>query len=97
MSGPENISKTDRLRARDGDLCWLCGQRIDFGAKPNSTKAPTFEHLIAQSRGGPTSIENIVLCHPGCNKQLGARPLVDKIKMRERRRKKIWIASQRQK
>ena|SRR5436190_11374430 len=93
MSGPENISKVDRLRARDGVKCWLCDEPIDFDAVPNSKKAPTFEHLIAQSRGGPTTVENLVLCHPGCNRQLGDRPLVDKIKMRERRRRKIWIAA----
>lgn len=91
MSGPENIGKLDRLRARDGGKCWLCDQPIDFDAVPNTKKAPTFEHLIAQSRGGPSTLENLVLCHPGCNRQLGDRPLVDKIRMRERRRRKIWI------
>lgn len=93
VSGPDNISKLEHLRARDGDKCWLCGMPIDFNAKPNSSKAPTFEHLIAQSRGGTKSVENLVLCHPGCNKQLAARPLVDKIKMRERRLRKIWKAA----
>jgi len=39
MSGPDNISKLDRLRARDGGNCWLCGAPIDFEAEPNSAKA----------------------------------------------------------
>jgi 5-methylcytosine-specific restriction endonuclease McrA len=93
MSGPENISKIDRLRARDGEKCWLCDGPLDFDAVPNSKKAPTYEHLIAKSRGGLSTVENLVLCHPGCNKQLSDRPLVDKIKMRERRRRKSWIAA----
>lgn len=93
MSGPENINKADRLQLRDGDLCWLCDEPIDFDAVPNSKKALTFEHLIAQSRGGQGTLDNLVLCHPGCNKHLGDRPLVDKIRMRDRRRKKRWIAS----
>jgi hypothetical protein len=93
VSGPDNISKVDRLRSRDGVRCWLCDRPMDFDAVPNSKKAPTFEHLIAKCRGGPDTVENLVLCHRGCNKQLGDRPLVDKIRMRERRRKKGWIAS----
>jgi hypothetical protein len=93
MSGPDNISNLDRLRARDGCGCWLCGEPLDFSAVPNSARAPTLEHLIAKSRGGPQTLENIVLCHACCNRQLADRPLVDKIKMRERRRKKRWIAS----
>ena len=93
MSGPDNICKLDRLRSRDGDRCWLCNEPLDFDAVPNSKKAPTFEHLIPKSRGGSSTVENLVFCHRGCNKQLGDRPLVDKIKMRERRLKKRWIAS----
>ena len=93
MSGPDNISKVDRLRLRDGGRCWLCDEPMDFKAVPNSKKAPTIEHLIAQSLGGSNLLENLVLCHPGCNRLLGIRPLASKIKMRERRRKKRWIAT----
>ena len=95
MSGPANISKIDRLRARDGDRCWLCQQAIDFQEKPNSPKAGSIEHLIASALGGPNILDNLVLCHPGCNRILKDRPLTDKIKLRERRRRKLWIASQR--
>ena len=93
MSGPANISKVDRLRARDGDRCWLCQQPMNFQAKPNSPKAWSIEHLIAQSLGGPGILDNLVLCHPGCNRILKDRPLIEKIKLWERRRRKAWIAS----
>ena len=93
MSGLDNISKVDRLRLRDGPRCWLCDEPLDFKAVPNSTWAPTFEHLIPLSRGGPRTLDNLVLCHRLCNNRLADRPLVNKIKMRERRRKKRWIAS----
>lgn len=93
MSGPENISKVDRLRARDGDLCWLCSKHMDFKAKPNSSKAWSVEHLIPTCRDGPGTLENLVLCHPGCNRILKDRPLKKKIELRERRRRKIWIAT----
>jgi 5-methylcytosine-specific restriction endonuclease McrA len=93
MSGPENLSKVDRLRARDGDGCWLCGKPMNFAAVPNSARAWSVEHLLAQCLDGPDRLENLVLCHPGCNRQLGDRPLKNKIEMRERRRRKLWIAA----
>jgi 5-methylcytosine-specific restriction endonuclease McrA len=93
MSAPDKIGKVDRLRARDGDCCWLCNERMDFGAKPNSSKAWSIEHLVPASRQGPSTLENLVLCHPGCNRILKDRPLADKIRLRERRRRKIWIAA----
>jgi 5-methylcytosine-specific restriction endonuclease McrA len=93
MSGPENISKVDRLRARDGDNCWLCGKPIDFKAEPNSSQAWSVEHLLAQCFDGPDRMENLVLCHPGCNRSLANRPLVNKIEMREKQRRKAWLAS----
>jgi hypothetical protein len=37
--------------------------------------------------------DNLVLCHPRCNRILANRPLVEKIKLRERWRRKTWIAS----
>jgi hypothetical protein len=82
MSGPENLSKVDRLRARDGDLCWLCASKLNFAAEPNSKKAPTIEHLDAISRGGSNDLANLVLCHPGCNKSLGNRPRKEKLLIR---------------
>lgn len=93
MNAPACLGKVELLRLRDGPRCWLCDEALDFNAVPNSKKAPTIEHLIAQSLGGPSTMENLVLCHPGCNRQLGVRPLAAKILMRERRRKKRWIAT----
>lgn len=85
--------KVAQLRARDGDNCWLCCKPIDFDAEPNSAKAWTVEHLIPHVRQGSDALENLVLCHPGCNRILGVRSLTEKIKLRERRRRKLWIAS----
>ena len=93
MSGPANISKVERLRARDGDQCWLCGKHIDFKAKPNSAKAWSVEHLLAQAFGGNDRMENLVLCHPPCNRILKDRILRDKVRLRERRIRKGWIAT----
>jgi 5-methylcytosine-specific restriction endonuclease McrA len=91
VSGPDKISKVERLRLRDGGRCWLCDEPFDFSAKPNSAKAPTIEHLIAQCHQGPSTLENLVLCHPRCNRVLADKPLAHKIKMREKRRRKAWL------
>jgi len=81
------------LRARDGDRCWLCGAPMDFNAKPNSANAWSVEHLLSRSLGGPHRLENAVLCHPRCNRVLGCRALHDKIRLRDRRLRKGWIAA----
>ena len=93
MSGPDNIKKVDRLRARDGDHCWLCGLLIDFNAEPNSSNAKTIEHLLAKQHGGSDRLENLVLCHAVCNRRLANRPLIKKVEMREKQRRKAWKAS----
>jgi hypothetical protein len=90
---PITSSKVAALRKRDGDLCWLCNKHMDFAAKPNSSKAWSLEHLIPSCRDGPDSLENLVLCHPPCNRVLRDRPLKEKIKLRERRQRKLWAAS----
>ena len=93
MSGPVNISKVEQLRLRDGGRCWLCDDPLDFKAKANSANAPTLEHLLCQSEDGPGTLHNLVLCHPRCNRILANRPVAEKVKLRDRRRRKIWIAS----
>lgn len=84
MNAPHNLTTIQDLRERDGDNCWLCGGKLAFNAAPNSKKAPTKEHLEAKSLGGSDARNNLVLCHPGCNKHLGNRPKADKLKMRDK-------------
>jgi 5-methylcytosine-specific restriction endonuclease McrA len=85
----------DALRKRDGGRCWLCDRPIDFKAEPNSARAPSLEHLIPQCREGPDTPDNLVLCHPPCNRELGDHPLVKKIKMREERQEEAWKGAMR--
>jgi hypothetical protein len=75
------------LRARDGDFCWFCDERLNFNAVPNSKKAPTIEHLTPKSLGGTSELDNLRLCHPGCNRHLGDRPREQKERMRAKRLK----------
>ena len=86
MNAPDTLTRIERIRLRDGDRCWLCNGKLDFEAAPNSSKSPTVEHLTAKANGGTNALENLVLTHPGCNKQLGARAVEDKLRMRAKYR-----------
>lgn len=65
------------LLVRSGPRCWLC-------ALPMAPEDQTIEHLKPVSLGGTDDLKNLVLCHPGCNRQLGNRPAWQKIRMRDR-------------
>jgi hypothetical protein len=78
MNAPGKLSITERIRARDGENCWCCGGKLEFDAQPNSKKAPTREHLVAQSLGGGNALDNLALCHAGCNRMLADKPLKQK-------------------
>ena len=82
MNAPAALGLRERIRARDGDRCWLCEGILSFEAEPNSTRAATIEHLVARANGGGNEFDNLVLTHPGCNRQLGARPVEQKRAMR---------------
>jgi 5-methylcytosine-specific restriction endonuclease McrA len=70
------------LGARDGDDCWRCNRPMRFGGTPNCGKAATIEHLTPLSLGGTWALDNLVLCHVGCNRDLGDRPRAQKERMR---------------
>jgi 5-methylcytosine-specific restriction endonuclease McrA len=77
-----------QLRARDGSACWLCFRDLFTGGKLKNRKA-TIEHLTPRALGGGDALDNLVLCHPGCNQHLGCRPVDKKLKMREKWRRAI--------
>jgi len=70
------------LRARDGDDCWLCHRPMRFGGPPNCGKAATIEHRLPVSKGGTDALDNLVLCHVGCNRHLADHPPEQKERMR---------------
>lgn len=78
---PSHCQRTDRtpeIRARLAEAqnwrCAHCGGRMDgVGADAN---APTFEHVIPKSRGGPDTISNLVIAHARCNHDRGVKPLI---------------------
>ncbi len=74
--------RREALRQRDGDHCWRCGHPMRFGAPFNRGKAATIEHVRALSAGGTWELDNLRLCHVGCNRHLGTHPPEQKERMR---------------
>ena len=72
------------IRQRDGDNCWCCRNPMVFdGAHPNAGRAATLEHVVPLSKGGGWALDNLVLCHVGCNRHLGANDPGQKERMRQ--------------
>ena len=76
----------EQLLRRDGNACWRCGNPMRFGEPFNAGKAATIEHRIPKALGGSDELDNLVLCHVGCNRHLGARTPEQKERMRLRPR-----------
>jgi len=73
------------LRARDGDKCWRCHHPMRFEEPLNAGKAATIEHLVPRVHGGTGHMDNLVLCHVGCNRHLGTNSREQKERMRLRK------------
>lgn len=56
-----HVSPKKRLEviARDGMVCYLCGEPID--------NAPVIEHKTPASRGGTANLDNLAVAHQSCN------------------------------
>lgn len=79
----------DLMRIRDGDECWFCGTPCPE-EKPEGMsrrqwhdERPTVEHMLARHLGGTNHIDNLVLAHAKCNRDVGHRSVEDKAKVRE--------------
>lgn len=73
--------KIARLRARDGSDCFYCGEVIPGGQV-------TIEHLLSQVDGGTDNPANLALAHAVCNEMAADLPVVEKVLLRERLRRK---------
>ena len=87
--GTPGPSTRDQIRARDGDRCWLCNGKLSFDPRAKEKRRPSIEHLEPTSLGGGNNLDNLRLCHPGCNQQLGNRPRAEKEGIREKRQRAI--------
>jgi len=50
-----------------GDICYLCGEKINFRLKHPNPKSPSLDHVIALSRGGTHTLGNVAMTHLKCN------------------------------
>ena len=80
-------ARVAEVRHRDGDDCWRCGFPMRFGPPYNVGKSATVEHVLALASGGTWALENLRLCHVGCNRHLGVNSPEQKERMRMTRPK----------
>lgn len=64
----------NRLAEAQNWRCAHCGGRMD-GTKMEPD-APTFEHIVPRSKGGPDVISNFVIVHHKCNVTRGVAPIL---------------------
>lgn len=62
---------------RDGNQCFYCAAELED---------PTLEHLLSTSHGGNNHLSNMVLACQKCNEEVGNMAIVDKIKLRDRKK-----------
>lgn len=56
---------------RDGYMCWLCGHPVSRTAPPLAPWAPTLDHALPRSKGGPDTADNLRTAHLYCNVMRG--------------------------
>lgn len=64
-----------RIRAavlRGATHCTICGEPLDWQARPMSTRAPSVDHITPVSQGGTNDPSNLRPAHHGCNSRRGA-------------------------
>lgn len=57
-----------RLRERDGDNCWICGECMDFRAIDGGSRiSASIDHVVPKRVGGSHLMKNLKLAHSHCN------------------------------
>lgn len=69
------------LLERDGTQCFFCCKHFSKPLNP-----PTLEHLLSISDGGNNHLSNLCLAHEECNTAAASLSIVEKVKLREKRR-----------
>lgn len=67
--------RIERLTARDGADCCLCGLPLNPLMPTNHDLEITFEHVIPASEGGLATDENLMLSHRICNRKRGTHSI----------------------
>lgn len=62
-----------QVRLLYGDVCYLCGDRINFRLKHPHPGSPSLDHVIPLARGGTHTLDNVAMTHWRCNHKKNAR------------------------
>ena len=67
------LSWLDRMAlfARDGWVCQICSEPVDYSADPQSDWYPTLDHIVPRSHGGSDDESNLRTAHRWCNSVRG--------------------------
>jgi 5-methylcytosine-specific restriction endonuclease McrA len=63
-----------RIWERDLGICWLCGRDVAHPSVKWARLRPeqaTRDHILAKSKGGPDTMDNLRLAHRSCNEARG--------------------------
>lgn len=64
---PSNVARENKLLVKADNACAYCG----------ATEGLQWDHIIPKSRGGPDTIDNLVLACGPCNAEKGARDPIE--------------------
>jgi hypothetical protein len=56
-----------RLVEKHGNRCAYCGRELQQSTTGKGTLVATVDHIVPQSRGGKTTIDNLIPCCKACN------------------------------
>lgn len=82
-SGARRSVLVRTLLERDGPRCFYCAEEF------TDALPPTREHLVPKSAAGPDNLANQLLACEPCNLEAGHLSAVEKIKLRDRKRRGI--------
>lgn len=69
----------EQVITRDGEICYICGKRLDVNKPRFDPEEVTLDHVISLTCGGSHSFDNLRVCCRRCNIKKGTQ---DKIKAR---------------
>jgi hypothetical protein len=75
----ERVYIQAQLYKRDGPNCFYCGKETVKG------EDRTVEHLLSLNDGGNNNLSNLVIACEPCNKAVGSKPIIEKVKFREKK------------
>lgn len=76
----ERYDRND-IFTRDRWRCGICGQPVDRNATCPEPLAPTIDHIIPVSRGGPDTPANVRCAHLSCNVRKGTGATHDQLRL----------------